>query len=193
MVSTATDYDPFDPANLRITADAVAIATENTITAIPVRKPKKDEFFRVHPDDGYRLDAYVVERDGERERETYLVPPTLSGAVPPEVIRPVRLLTCLSRKGTLFLWPAKLCGETSSPGYRWSATALRIASQAEKVWVRMYGDRDLGGYSMVVARGSIDEPKWPDMEFRKMLRMGFENSMIDGPDHPVLRELNGEL
>jgi hypothetical protein len=40
------------------------------LTTVPVRKPNKQEFFRVHPAADYRLLAAIVElRD---ERETYL-------------------------------------------------------------------------------------------------------------------------
>ena len=46
---------------------------------------------------------------------------------------------------------------------------------------------------MVRAQGNLDEPKWPDKSFGELLRIAFENRIIDRADHPVIRELNGEL
>lgn len=182
--------DPFDPAALRVTAD-MDLATEKVLTAVPVRRPKKDEFFRVHPGEDFTMDALVVERDDDLDRSVYIVVPACADAVF-EVARKVRLFTCISKRGgTVFLWPAKLPLEGS--GNRYSETALKIARSAQALWVRMYGNRSLGGYEMVVARGNLDEPKWPDKTFRELLRIAFEDRIIDRPGHPVIRELLGEL
>jgi hypothetical protein len=73
-------------------------------TTIPVRKPGKRNFFRVHPDEGYRLyNVPVVEDDS---RELHILAPDLE--IPEDLERfvsHVNLVTCLSHKGTLFLWP----------------------------------------------------------------------------------------
>ena len=182
--------DPFDPAALRISGDA-EISTERVLTAVPVRKPKRDEFFRVHTGEDFTMDALVVERDDDLDREVYVVVPGCAEAVL-EVARRVRLFTCISKRGTVFLWPCKLPVESSS-GRRYAETALKIAQHAETLWVRMWGDRSLGGYTMVKAKGNLEEPKWPDKTFRELLRIAFENRIIDRPDHPVIRELNGDL
>lgn len=180
--------DPFDPAALRVSAD-MEIATEKVLTAVPVRKPRRDEFFRVHPDEEYTLDVLVVEDPDDFE--PYIVTPACGDAVA-EVARKVRLFTCMSKRETVFLWPAKLPIEGSA-GRRYSDTALRIAEEAKTLWVRMWGDRALGGYAMVKAKGNLAEPKWPDKEFRELLRLAFDGRIIDRPDHPLIRELNGEL
>jgi hypothetical protein len=182
--------DPFDPAALRISGDA-EISTERVLTAVPVRKPKRDEFFRVHTGEDFTMDALVVERDDDLDREVYVVVPRCADAVL-EVARRVRLFTCISKRGTVFLWPAKLPGESGS-GQRWAETGLKVAKHAETLWVRMYGDRSLGGYTMVKAKGNVEEPKWPDKTFRELLRIAFEGRIIDRPDHPLIRELNGDL
>ncbi len=182
--------DPFDPEALRISGDA-EISTEKVLTAVPVRKPKRDEFFRVRPGEEFTVDALVVERDDDLDREVYVVVPSCAEAVL-EVARRVRLFTCISKRGTVFLWPAKLPGE-SAAGRRYAETGLKIAQHAETLWVRMYGDRSLGGYAMVKAKGNLEEPKWPDKTFRELLRIAFEGRIIDRLDHPLIRELNGDL
>ena len=67
------DPDPFDPAALRLAPDFEAVGVKRVIVAVPVRKPGKQEFVRVHPDEDYRLETGLIEL--EEERETYLVHP----------------------------------------------------------------------------------------------------------------------
>jgi hypothetical protein len=184
--TTTEPIDPFDPANLRISS--AEIPTERVITTVPVRRPKRDEFFRVNPGEDYTMDAWVIDRD--EDQETYLIMPAYIDPLL-DVARPARLFTCISKRGTPFIWPAKIPPETG-PGRRWAETALKIAEEAKQLWVRMTGDRGLGGYEMIRARGNLDDPKWPELTFREMLRLGFENRIVDRFDHPVIRELNGE-
>ena len=72
---------------------------------MPVRKPKRDEFFRVRAGEEFTMDALVVERDDDLDREVYVVVPGCADAVL-KVARRVRLFTCISKRGTVFLWPA---------------------------------------------------------------------------------------
>lgn len=89
------------------------------------------------------------------ERAVYVVIPAFAGAVP-DVARRVRLSTWISRRGgNVFLWPAKLPLEGGSSGNRYSETGLLIAEIAETRWVRMYGDRNLGGYRAVKAKATL--------------------------------------
>jgi hypothetical protein len=182
--------DPFDPAALRISGEA-EISTERVLRTVPVRKPKRDEFFRVRPGEDFTMDALVVERDDDKDREVYVVVPSCAEAVA-EVARRVRLFTCISKRGTVFLWPAKLPGE-SAAGRLYAETGLAIASEAQTLWVRMWGDRNVGAYTNVRARGNLEEPKWPDKTFRELLRIAFEGRIIDRSDHSLIRELNGDL
>ena len=57
--ATVEDVDPFDPAALRISTNFEAVSVKRVIVAVPVRKPKRQDFIRVHPDECYRLMAAV--------------------------------------------------------------------------------------------------------------------------------------
>ncbi|MGO9783409.1 MAG: hypothetical protein ACLPQY_27150 [Streptosporangiaceae bacterium] len=187
--TTATD--PFDPLSLRIQSSQ-EYSTEKVLTTVPVRKPKKDEFFRVHPDDAYMSDFLMVEREDGMDREFYIVAPACAEPVMDTAYR-VRIFTWISKRGDVFLWPQKLPIDGSS-GRAWSASALRIADEAKNIWCRMYGDRALGAYVHVIARGNLEEPKWPDKSFGTLLQIAFPGDrIINRPDHPYIRELNGEL
>jgi hypothetical protein len=181
--------DPFDPEALRVNALA-DVDVEKILTAVPVRRPNRTEFFRVHPE--YVTDTLVLERDDGLDRETYLVQREVQDLVAHE-LRRVRLFTAIDKLGTVFLWPAKLPREDSDAGRRWAQTALQAAEQAKTLWVKMHGNRDLGGYEIFRAKGDLGEPQWPDKSFRDLIEIAFRDRLIDRDDHPVIRELAGEI
>jgi hypothetical protein len=190
-VKPAEPVDPFDPETLRVGAGA-DIAIEKVLTAVPVRKPDRREFFRVHPDPAYCVDTLVLERHDGMDKESYLVAPEIQHLVLPELHR-VRLFTAMSRRGVLFFWPAKLPLGDSDRLRRMSETALLCAEQAKSLWVRVMWSKDLGGYELLRAKGDLGEPQWPDKSLRDLLEIAFRHNRIDGADHPVIRELAGEL
>lgn len=184
----ATKKPLLDPAKYR---KAKAPAAEDTFsegaqTTIPVRKPGGRQFFRVHPEEEYRLyNVPVVEDD---KREWHILAADLE--VPEDLERfvcHVNLITCLNHKGTLFLWPYK--NSTND----WSKSASRIARRAVTEWVRLTADMDANGYRVEPAPPELRaiEPPWPKMTFDDILNTAFEGKCIDSLDHPVLRALRG--
>src|SRR5689334_18596049 len=67
--------DPFDPAALRLDqAFAETAGVKRLLTTVPVRKPNRQDFVRVHPDPRYQLTpASIIEL--KEDRETYLARP----------------------------------------------------------------------------------------------------------------------
>ena len=65
--------NPFNPDSLRITGDVNAVGAEKLLVRLPVRKPTRQEFFRVHVDPEFRLPCAILEI--KEEREFYLVTP----------------------------------------------------------------------------------------------------------------------
>src|SRR6516165_5187877 len=85
-------------------ADTVGVT--KLLTTVPVRKPNRQEFVRVHPGPSYRLTPVGI-IEVKEDREVYLVPRDVALALPPQVARevvPVTLFTAINRQGTLFLW-----------------------------------------------------------------------------------------
>ena len=102
------DTNPFDDVEaLRLSPDATTVAVRRVITRVPVRKPGNQEFFRAHPDERYRIDTGII--DLRDDRESYLIHPQLREELADE-IRAVRLYTCISRAGAVFLWAVPLPG-----------------------------------------------------------------------------------
>jgi hypothetical protein len=186
--------DPFDPASLRLAQDfAASMGVKKALLAVPVRKPDKSWWVRVHPSAEYRLLTAVIELRGDRGSETYLVAPALRPALATEAtFRPKMLATAINRQGTLFVWELNL----PRPDGRvdeWSRTALEAVGLAEKGWVRVAANLGLGAYDVIQAIGQLSEPEWPDVPFRDILRVAFKDRYIDSLDHPVLRHLRGEV
>lgn len=186
-----TSYDPFDPNSLRVESMAAA-SVEKVLTAVPVRKPKRTEFFRVHPE--HVLDTYVLEWDSESGmgKDSYLVMPEAQDLVRDE-LRHTRLLVAMNRQGTPFLWPIKLPGGDNDRIHRIADTALQAADLAKTRWVRMVWNSNLGAYDIHRATGDLGDPQWPERSFRDLIEIAFRNNLISGPDHPVIKALSGDL
>ena len=181
---------PLDPARLRLSQNfAAAVGVKKALLTVPVRKPGRHNFVRVHADSTYRLETAVLEL--KEERETYLVDPDLWCELAGELV-PKVLFTTVTRQGVLTLWPVRLPGEDGRHD-EWNRSALEAAAMAEQAWVRVAANLGLGAYEVYEATGNLPEPDWPEVDFQEILRIGFRGRCITSLDHPVVRRLRGEM
>lgn len=184
--------DPFDPASLRISQDLTsALGVKKILTTVPVKKPSKEWFVRVHPSEEYRVPVGVIEL--KEDNEVYLVVPALQAELAAESTFSARvLLTTINRQGVVFLWPVKL---PAPDGRRneWNDSAMAAASLATKNWVRIQANMSLGAYEVSAFTGSPSEPEWKLPPFGELLRIAFKDRFIDSLNHPVLKRLRGEI
>jgi hypothetical protein len=185
--------DPFDPAALRLSGPTMSgVGVTRALLTLPVRKPYKSWFVHTHPDQDYWLDTAVIELEGERGKEMYLVAPHLWPALAGEsTFSPRALVTAVNRQGTAFLWPVRLPGPDGRED-EWSRTAFEAATRARDGWVRVVPNWALGAYEVFQATGSLPQPVWPDRPFRDLLHTAFRGRMIDSEGHPILLALRGE-
>jgi hypothetical protein len=102
-------HDPLDLANLRLDQNFVeATSVKKLLTTVPVRKPGKQDFVRVHPSSDYRSTLALIEL--KDDREMYVVTPSIAQELPGEYFSAV-LYTAINRQGVVFLWPARLPAE----------------------------------------------------------------------------------
>lgn len=106
--SKSNTTDDFDLEALRMTQDFnETLGVRRMLVHVPVRKPNKMDYIRVHDGEDYRMDIGIVEL--KEERETYLVTPDM---MPEpglhELVAPARLVTYITRQGVVVLWPLKL-------------------------------------------------------------------------------------
>ena len=179
----------FDLESLRVSQDFVKDSgVKKLLTTIPVRKPNRQDFVRVHHDSSYILDTMLLNL--KEERETYLVAPSFREEIPQELTH-TRLALATNRQKVLFLWQLRLPGSSGKTD-AWSMSALEAYEEAKKNWVRVSANMSLGAYDIYEALGNLSDPEWPDESMDEIVRIAFRNSFIDSYDHPVLRRLRGE-
>jgi hypothetical protein len=177
-----------DIERLRLSPETLAVGTAREILAhVPVRKPHRHEFVRVHPDPDMSLTTAVFE--DREDRAVYFVAPEMRGPLLGE-IKPVVLLTAMTRQGATFIWPLNLPAESGRPN-DWAETGRQAAELAKQAWVRVPADMSLGAYRIYRAEGELSEPEWPEKTFADLLEIAFRSRVIDREDHPVLRRLRG--
>jgi hypothetical protein len=192
MSEIAPPPNPFDPTKLRLSQDFAAdLGVKKALLTVPVRKPDKTWFVRVHPDEAYRLPTYVLEL--KEEGETYLIAPHLWSELAGEATFSPRLLaTAVNRQGVLFLWAVRLPGVDGKVD-SWSASAMEAVEMAQKGWVRVTSNMSLGAYEVYEATGNFPEPQWSEKPLGELLAIAFKGRYIDNLNHPVLRKLRGEV
>jgi hypothetical protein len=160
MTETLTP-DPFDPASLRLEQSfAYGAGVKKLLTTVPVRKPNRQDFVRVHPDPAYRLTpAAIIEL--KDDQETYLVLPSMASELAREIAVATLFLT-INRQGVLHLWPVKLPGPDGKHN-EWHRSAAEAADAAMQRWVRVTSNMSLGAYEVFQAEANIPDPIWPDL------------------------------
>ena len=128
-----------DLAALRLAPDNTSlVGTREVLTHVPVRKPNRHDFFRVHPDPDMSL-VTAVFLDKE-ENEVFFVTPDMRDALLGE-IRPVLLMTAVTRQGVVMIWPMRIAvdgarredqaGRTPASSVLVSSKARPLASTAQ--------------------------------------------------------------
>lgn len=183
------DTDPFGNLdNLKLAQDFhTQVGVKKILVRVPVRKPTKQEFIRVHAEPEYRLDTAVI--DVKDDREIFLLAPDMRDQLPGEWI-PVRIFTAINRQGVVFLWPCRL-PDPDTKTNPWHETALAAAESCMGIWTKVVADMDLGGYQTYQAQADLPDPEWPEHTFNKLLRVGFGDRFIQDMDHPVVKRLLG--
>ena len=165
-----------------------AIGLETRVHTVPVKKPGKLAFFRVHPAPEFRM-AIAMLRD--ELGEMYAVHPNALAALADEA-KPMQLYTIVDEAGNASLWPVGLPG-TDGRTNAWWQSGHAAAAQAQTEWVRLVPAMDAGFYKVKTSKVDKGEPKWPEMDFEELLNLAFaDGRLIDSADHPVVRRLNGE-
>jgi hypothetical protein len=186
-----TSSNPFDPAALRLDQSyADTAGVKRLLTTVPVRKPNRQDFVRVHSDPAFRLTPTAV-IEVKEDREVFLVTPNMAQFLAGE-FSTVTLFTTINRQGTLHIWPVKLPTPEGRQN-EWHRSAAEAAERAMKKWVRVTASMSLGAYEIFEASGDFPEPVWPDYSFEEILKTAFRDRIVDRPDHPLVKRLKGVL
>ncbi len=172
--------------DLRLDNSMLEIQAEEVPMDPRIGKPNKQEFFRVHPDESYRLDTRLLKI--EAGGQWYLVARELWQQLGEE-LAVVKLVTCIGQSGDVFLWPIKLPATDYSN--KWTTSALTAVDTAVTYWTRLLPEMKLGRYRAQKALSPIAEPEWPAMSFSDLLNEAFRDFHITSVDHPVIKQLRG--
>lgn len=170
---------------LRLSQDYAQVAgVEKLLTTVPVRKPDKREFVRVHPD--MHFETMLLNWE---DKESYLVSPNLLTEVSGIAV-PVSLKVAINRVNVLFLWPLRLPGQDGRSN-AWHESAWEAAGLAVNRWVSVRAKMELGAYEIHIAPEPLSEPQWPDKSIEDLLNVAFRSRFIGDPEHPVIKRLQG--
>jgi hypothetical protein len=181
--------DEFDISKLRLNQEFLGTAgAKKLLVTVPVGRPKKQDWIRVHPNPEFRGPYAVIEL--ERDKERYLITPEIAAAIPTE-IRTEMIYTVINRQRVISLWPVGL----PAPDGRWNEwhrSATAAAEKAMEEWIRVVSNTSLGAYEPIPAPAKYPDPEWSEYTFQDLLRIGFRERIISKFDHPVLKHLRGE-
>jgi hypothetical protein len=183
--------DPFDPAALRLDQSfAESTGIKKLLTTVPVRRPNRQDFVRVHSDPKFRLTpAAIIEI--KEDREIYLVVPAMAKEVGGEFVA-ATLFTAITRQNVLHIWPVKLPGPDGKHN-PWHASAADAAERAMSRWIRVAANMNLGAYEIFEATSTLSEPLWPDLTFEEILKVAFQDRIVDNFDHQIIQRLKGAV
>jgi hypothetical protein len=175
---------------LRLPQDFAGLTrVKKLLTEVPVRKPRDQEFFRVHPSPNYQLpQAAIIEL--KEDGETFFVHPSIA----PEVLsecRVAHIVTVMNRQGVLTLWPIKLPSGDNKRTDSWSRSTFEHAQRAMTEWIRIRANMGMGAYEAFQAESKLPDPEWPTTPFQELLRLGFRDHFVDTIDHFLLKRLRG--
>jgi hypothetical protein len=185
----AAELDSFDLAALRLDQSFTqGGGAKKLLTTVPVRKPNKQDFFRVHRDRTFRETLAIIEL--KENREVYLLLPEVARSLPNEFVMAM-MYTTINRQGVVHLWPVNLPGPDGKV-LEWHRSAATAAERAMEHWVRVTANMSLGAYEIFKASAAIPEPTWPDLSFKELLRIAFKDRLVTDLNHPLVKRLRGE-
>ncbi|MDQ8191572.1 hypothetical protein [Roseibacillus persicicus] len=163
------------------------IPSEKVLTSLPMRKPKRDEWVRQHPEFTARVHIY----ESTEDRSLYVILPKCLEPLA-DVSKYVEMSLTMNSKGAPFIWPVPI--PTERRAHQAHIDAFAAAIQARKEWIRTTWTGN--EYETVRRKSAMPEPTWPAeiTSPGEMLRFAAKSGsleVIDSMDHPVIKEFLG--
>jgi hypothetical protein len=202
---SSTDHDPStngsgasrsaDPTDVFDNLEAIRLTPEESgrvgskelIVTVPVRKPGRAEFVRVHPDPKWSLATAIYV---DQLKEVYFVAPEARSLFL-DGLAPIMLFTAVTQRAIPFLWPVALDEGIGGRRNSWNDSAREAPELAKRQWVRVVSDMAAGSYRVYEALGKLPDPVFPDKPLTDLLRIAFRGRIIDNQDHTVVKQMLG--
>ena len=164
------------------------------INSIPVRKPMREKFFRVHPDKEYSIALQILEIKGDSDlKGEYVVPPPKDENLDQffrenrAMIKKKMIVLCEDIDGKHFLWPVAPLSSDNN----WHKTARKASNEAKSKWTRSIPNLSKGCNDIILAKNITKKPNWPKENFDQILNASFEGKTLDCMEHDVVQCLKG--
>jgi hypothetical protein len=181
VAAVQPSVDDFDLADIRVTADLVAI---KEVAAATLRKPARTEWVRIHPD--FELPVRVLKEDGTSWILVREMAEAYKDLAKPHVV----YLARARHTSEVFLWLVPVpSGDRPNTWHTSHATAAAIAKTE---WVSMASNMGLRRYDVRTAAYN-DEPQWPEEGAESIAKRVLAPLLIRREDHPALRRSRGEV
>ena len=175
---------------LRLPANyGATLGVKKILTVVPVRKPRKPEFFRTHSSADMTFSGMVYEN--KEKSEHYLLAPDVASHIG-ELVRAVELHSAIDTSNNVFLIPLPLPDVNGNRNPWHEALAVNIA-HAQNMWIRISANSDIQGYDTFEAKGNLPEPEWPEHDMDALVDIAFRGKIITDLDHPVIQKLLGSV
>jgi len=162
----------FNLAALRLPSNyGATLGVKKVLAAVPIRKPRRGEFFRVHPDEKWSFVVYTVEVD----REFYVVGPDIADVLS-SLVRPTQLHAAIDRTDN-----------------SWHESRAQAVERAKTAWVRMDSNMQASSYDIYVAMAELAEPIWPDIAAQELFEVAFRGRVISDETHPIVQAHLGKV
>ncbi len=180
----------FDLNALRLPANyGATLGVKKLLTTVPVGKPGKTRFCRIHNGGEWVFAAYILKIEGTDE--TYIVRPHIAPILG-RLARPVQLHAAIDRSGNLSLIPVFLPGDDGKRN-PWHESLAQAVELAKTRWVRIEANMSAGAYDVLEATGNLAEPVWPDSSMGDLIQVAFRGKIIDCESHPVVQTMLGAV
>ena len=152
-------------------------------------KLNKHRFSRIHPGAEYKFRCLLV--DDKENNETYLAAPSMAGHLGSlATAKTIRL--AVDNSGI-----PKLIGEPdidlSGRRNLWQSSYKDAIDQGENNWVRVEANMKAGQYEITKSSNDLGDPKWPNQSMEELINDAFSGRIIDSPDHPYIRQIQGRI
>jgi hypothetical protein len=169
------------------------VMVKKDLSTIPIRRPKKTEWFRVRPGAEWRIDLPLYEDD---DKETYIVGPVCQGFLNDrKLIKRSRVYTLIVHgTGVLLLSPIGL-PEADGKYNPYNRSREEAYLKAENEWVQISSNQPLGAYDRWTPETQLPDPEWPapPNTLKEALAIAFKGRYINELDHPIIKRLGGRL
>ena len=182
--------DPEDAGEYAVEDDGEYSFDEDSVSVfrVPVRKPKKGEWFRTPTDEKYGQTVYILQLGDDKE-DMYCLHPDVAKALAGEAtIKKKRLIPTITSQGVLIRWPLRL-RDADGKLDAWGESEMKCMSQARKGWRRMTANMGTGSYNGFTSKVALKDPKWPNKTIQELVKVAFSGRFINTLDHPILKQL----